>query len=218
MRFLLRPWRVLYRAYARRLSWKLTLSHLTVAVICQIVYLAGAVLIILVNGQANQGGDPLPFSSREMSEETRILATALAPAVASGSTAELGATLRRLPPPEATGLGAFDGVLSPTNALVVVAPDGTILAASEPTLAALGTVTALDPPVWGAVLNAALGNGSAPDAALPALTGRDSRQRRLMTAYPIVDGQGRIIGALGLRSAVAAPPGATPSFWQVLAS
>lgn len=212
MRLLFRPWQLLYRAYSRRLSWKLTLSHLTVAVICQIVYLAGAVIVIIVNSQANQGGDSLPFSSREMSEQTRILATALAPTVANGSTAELGATLSRLPPVTANGFGAFDGVLSPTNTLVVIAPDGAILAASDPTM------TALDPPLWGTVLNAALQNGSAPSSDLPALTGRDSRQRRLVTAYPIVNAQGQIIGALGLRSATVPSPGIAPGFWHAFAS
>lgn len=218
MSFLLRPWRALRRAYVRRLSWKLTLSHLTVAVICQVVYLVGAVLVILFNGQANQPRNSLPVSSREMSEETRILATALAAPVAAGATGELGDTLARLPSTERLGLGAFDGVLSPTNLLVVIAPDGRILAASDPAVTALGMVSALDPPLWAGVLTAALNNGPAPSTALPALTGRDGAGQRLVTAYPIVDGRGRIIGALGLRSAVTTPAGESPGFWSAIAS
>ncbi len=46
------------------------------------------------------------------------------------------------------------------------------------------------------------------------MLGRDPEARRLVSAYPIVDEQGRIIGALGLRSAQV--PGT--SVWRVLAS
>jgi signal transduction histidine kinase len=215
---LLRPWRALARAFARRLSWKLTLSHLTVAVICQIVYIIGAVFVIISVAQTNAARDRLPLGSREMAEGTRIMAIALAPTVSEGATADLAATLARLPPTQATGFGAFDGVLSPTNLLVVVAPDGAILAASEPDVAALGTAGALDPPVLGAVLTAALANGPAPDPTLAALTGRDDQGRRLVTAYPIADDQGRIIGALGLRSAAVPRAGSSPNFGAAIAS
>ncbi len=48
MSFLLRPWYLLYRAFARRMSWKLTLSHLIVAIICQTGYLLAIAFLILL--------------------------------------------------------------------------------------------------------------------------------------------------------------------------
>ena len=47
MSAVLHPWRTLRENYARYLSWKLAISHLTVAIICQVIYLAGAVLLLL---------------------------------------------------------------------------------------------------------------------------------------------------------------------------
>ena len=143
-------------AYTQRLSWKLALSHLTVALICQAIYVVGAIAIIfLASGslftRTAAPESTLPSRSREMSEETRILATLLSGQVRQQPPGDLSATLARLPPSEHSGLGAFDGVLSPTNRLVVVAPDGTVVASSNAEIPA-GTPTGrAHPTAWGTV-------------------------------------------------------------------
>ena len=96
-----RPLRALRHTYARHLSWKLALSHLTVALICQAIYVVGAIAIIfLASGSLfTQTAPPestLPPSSREMSEETRILATLLSGQVRQQHSDDLSATLARL--------------------------------------------------------------------------------------------------------------------------
>lgn len=219
------PWRALRNAYARRLSWKLALSHLTVALICQAIYVVGAIGIIFLAGGnlfvAQVSPDPLPSSSREMSEETRILATVLAAQVRQQSPGELSATLSRLPPLEHSGYGAFDGVLSPTNRLVIIAPDGTVRASSDAGIAAGTPLNQLAPAAWGPVLEAALRGER--DSGAPTLTARDEGLRVLVTAYPIVGERGEILGALGLRSAsvstpVPPPPESRPAPLIIFAS
>lgn len=223
---MIRPWRALRNAYAQRLSWKLALSHLTVALICQAIYVVGAIAIIfLASGtlfaQPVRPDPSLPQSSPEMSQETRILATLLSGQVRQQTPGDLSATLARLPPSEHSGFGAFDGVLSPTNRLVVVAPDGTVVASSNAEIAPGTRLGALVPVIWGPVLDAALRGER--DTAAPSLTGRDEEMRVLVTAYPIVGDQGEILGALGLRSASVPPPtpersDQSPTFLVVLAS
>ncbi len=218
MKLLLWPWQRLIRGFRRHLGWKLTLSHLLVALICQLVYIIGGVLIIIFSSMSAVRQPLFPTTSPEMSAETRILALALAPAVERNDPALLSATLAQLPPQQKNGYGAFDGVLSPENLLVVIAPDGQVIATSDPRIPVGIPATALEPAVWAEVLTTALHSGSAPNPRIAGLTGRDEEQRRLVTAYPIVDQQGQIIGALGLRSAstpVAAPP---PTLGQILAS
>lgn len=224
MRALRHPWRTLRENYARYLSWKLALSHLTVALLCQAVYVVGAIAIILLAGgnlfQSPDPPPPLPSRSREMSEETRILATLLSAQVGRQSPDDLSATLARLPPAQHSGYGAFDGVLSPTNRLVVVGPDGTVVASSDGEIPPGTALGALAPPAWGAVLGAALRGER--DSAAPTLTGRDPAMGVLVTAYPILDERGTILGALGLRSArvIVAPPPRddSPTLLLVLAS
>jgi signal transduction histidine kinase len=222
-----RPLRALRNAYAQRLSWKLALSHLTVALICQAIYVVGAIAIIvlasgtLFTATPARDADSLPARSPEMSEETRILATLLSGQVQSQHSTDLSATLARLPPSDHSGYGAFDGLLSPTNRLVVVAPDGTVLASSDDEIPPGTPMWALAPPAWGAALDAALRGER--DSRSPALTGRDPDLRVLVTAYPIIGERGEILGALGLRSArvplpTPPPPDRSPSLLVVLAS
>lgn len=225
MKGLRHPWRTLRENYARRLSWKLALSHLTVAIICQAIYVVGAIAIILLaSGSLFKTTPPpettLPTRSPEMSEETRILATLLSGQLQQQHSDGLSATLARLPPSEHGGLGAFDGVLSPTNRLVIVATGGTVIASSDQEIPVGVPMEALTPPVWASVLDAALRGER--DSRAPHLTGRDTDLRVLVTAYPIVGQEGEILGALGLRSArvplPAPPPDKSPTLLVVLAS
>jgi two-component system sensor histidine kinase BaeS len=210
-----RPWRALRNAYARRLSWKLALSHLTVAMICQVIYLGGAILLLFLVRRTNVTQDHLPSRSPEMIESTRILATMLAGTLPDQSSPDLSTTLARLPPARSTGYGALDGLLSPTNVLVIVTPDGMVRAASNAQVS-IGTLSStLEPPAWGQVLTAAL-NGER-DTASPDLNRRDTGMRVLVSAYPIIAADGRVLGALGVRSA-RVPPDQPENLLIVLAS
>src|SRR5690606_22248461 len=93
-------WRALRSTTSRRLGWKLAISHLKVTLIAQAINLAGVGLILVSFGQVSA-----PFTSGELAEVTRALATALAGPVAARSP-DLSATLARLP-----SQGAAEGVL-----------------------------------------------------------------------------------------------------------
>ncbi|MGN6757992.1 MAG: sensor histidine kinase [Thermomicrobiales bacterium] len=193
--------RAIANAYARRLSWKLTFSHLLVVVISEAAYLVAATLVLYVVASLTNGTN-LPEYSPAMAQETRALAALVADPLASRSPAELSALLAALPPRSPTGSGAFDGSLSPDNVLVVVTPDQQIRASSSTEAPAGEPLNTIQPPVWGVILTNALQGERDPHP--PHLMGRDEAMRVLVTAYPITDQQGRIVGALGLRSAPAA--------------
>ncbi|HEX5505857.1 MAG TPA: ATP-binding protein [Thermomicrobiales bacterium] len=204
-------WRRVRAAYRQRLSWKLTLSHLVVILLCLVVLVAGFGLLLTIL-QTYGAQTHFPQVESDMSQETRILAVLLAEPVRTRTPDQLSALLRELPPRTDNGSGPFGGSLSPNNLLVVVAPGGTVLAASNTTLTAPGTrVEALRPAVWAPLLRNALGGETRMDAGR--LSAGDPGMRVLVTAYPIVDGQGRVIGALGLRSAPVplGSPGLSPS-------
>jgi signal transduction histidine kinase len=190
--------RAVASAYARRLSWKLTFSHLLVVVISEAAYLIAAVLVLSFVASLT-GGTNLPEYSPAMAQETRALAALVADPLATRSPADLSTLLASLPPRDATGSGAFDGSLSPNNVLVVVTPDQQIRASSSADVPAGQPLSAIQPSVWESILTNALQGNRDPNP--PYLTGRDERLRVLVTAYPIVDQQGHIVGALGLRSA-----------------
>ncbi|HET8626249.1 MAG TPA: ATP-binding protein [Thermomicrobiales bacterium] len=204
-------WRRIGAAYRQRLSWKLTLSHLVVILLCLGVLVAGfGLLLIAVQTYGAEAN--FPQIESDMIQETRILAVLLAEPVQTRTPDQLSALLRALPPRTDNGSGPFGGSLSPGNLLVVVAPDGTVLAASNTTITAPGTrIEELRPADWAPLLRNALHGETRMDAGR--LSAGDRGMRVLVTAYPIVDGQGHVIGALGLRSAPVplGAPGLSPS-------
>jgi len=96
--------RAIANAYARRLSWKLTFSHLLVVVISEAAYLVAATLVLYVVASLTNGTN-LPEYSPAMAQETRALAALVADPLASRSPAELSALLAALPPRSPTGSG-----------------------------------------------------------------------------------------------------------------
>ncbi len=198
LRRLGRPFRSIRRAFARRLSWKLALSHLIVVLLTIVILVTGSIVIVFLFASPNLRSLPQP--DPDMQQGTRIYAALLADDVAAKSPAQLTALLSGLPPPEDVGSGTFGGSLSPGSALVLAAPDGTILASSRPDEFPAGQpLDALEPGAWAPLLRNALRGERSFDPGV--LQGRDDGMRVLVTAYPITDGQGRVVGALGLRSA-----------------
>lgn len=186
-------WSAIPNATRQRLSWKLALSHLKVTLIAQLINLAGVGLILFAVGEVR-----MPFSSGEMAGLTRTLATALAVPLRTQSSAELSATLARLPVQSAADMEEANRILGPDIALVIVSPDGVVVASSTPDVPVGLASATLKPSVWGQVLEAA--RRGEQDSDSPALNQRDHAMSVLVSAYPLIDNQGQILGALGLRS------------------
>jgi signal transduction histidine kinase len=180
------------RAATRGLNWTLTRSHLKVTLIAQGINLVGAALIVLFAGQK----DVLP-TTHTMAEVTRVLAITLSDSGHTRSAADLSATLARLASrfPPAT---AASNVLTPATAIVVVSPSGAVLATSTPDVPTGMPSTRLEPSVWGEILDAA--RYAEFNTTPSPLSYYDSRQRVMVSGYPIHDSQGRMYGVLGVRS------------------
>lgn len=194
--------------FATRLSWKLTASHLVVVLLTLVLLIALLGLLSFVSARLTRNTGPSLAYDPDMAELTRILATLIGEHLASRDTDELTALIEELKPEVYTGSGPLGGSLNPGTGIVLVTPSGEVLAASGISGATAGTpLTSLDPPELGTVLQAALA-GERDISRLGPLMQHAGDGQMLVSAYPITDHEGRVIGALGLRTR---PPEASAS-------
>jgi len=186
--------------FATRLGWKLAASHLVVVLLTLVLLIALLGLLSIVSSRLTRNSGPSLVYDPDMAELTRILATLMREHLASGDTDELTALLEQLKPEVYTGSGPLGGSLNPGTGIVLATPDGTVLAASGIPGATTGTpLASLDPPELGSVLQAALA-GEHDISRLGPLMQHAGGGQMLVSAYPITDQEGRVIGALGLRT------------------
>ena len=211
----MKPWRwgrtwarAIREGFATRLSWKLAASHLVVVLLTLVLLMALLGLMSFVSAQFARDNGPSLAYDPDMAELTRVLATLMREQLVSPDPAQLTALLEELKPDEYTGSGPLSGSLNPGTGIVLAAPGGTVLAASGVPGAATGTpLSSLDPPELGSVLQAALA-GERNISRLGPLMQHAENGRVLVSAYPIADAEGMVIGAVGLRTR---PPEASSS-------
>lgn len=204
-----RTWaRAIREGFATRLSWKLAASHLVVVLLTLVPLMALLGLMSFVSAQFARDNGPSLKYDPDMAELTRVLATLMREQLVSPDPAQLTALLEKLKPDEYTGSGPLSCSLNPGTGIVLAAPGGTVLAASGVPGAATGTpLSSLDPPELGSVLQAALA-GERNISRLGPLMQHAENGRVLVSAYPIADAEGMVIGAVGLRTR---PPEASSS-------
>lgn len=211
----MKPWRwgrtwigSMREGFATRLSWKLAASHLIVVLLTLVLLMALLGLLSFVSAQFTRDSGPSLEYDPDMAELTRVLATLMREQLAARDPAELTALLEELKPDEYTGSGPLGGGLNPGTGIVLAMPGGTVAAASGVPGATPGApLSSLDPPELGSVLQAALA-GERDISRLGPLMQHAQNGQVLVSAYPIADAEGTVIGALGLRTR---PPEASSS-------
>src|SRR5581483_8064838 len=201
-----------------RLRWQLTLSHLVATAFTLVCLIAAAVLFATF--VAGLHDDP----RREPAQDAQAVAHAIEGLAAHGDAALLDSVLAALVdgrlrltgaswpygPPAARNADWFGAPLRNLSYVVLLGPDGQVVASSDPAGAAFA------PPertAWDAV------------AAQPRRGARDPEDLVLLrpgdrpaalAVYPIADERGRPAGAVVVALSALAPPGGPLGFWRAL--
>ncbi len=216
--FSLRPARLVQR-FRTRLRWKLAASHSVVALATVALVMTIYVTIaLLARGNAILS-EPRAAYDPDFAQGTRLLAQLL-PAYLPGTTADparLELLLQELTRDAVPGSGPLGGTVNAGTSIVVVATDRNVLALvpGSGTSSRPRTLEDLEPPEWRAAFAAAL-NGERDLSTSGPLVRTAEGGRVLVSAYPIVDAQGTVVGAVGLRTQPLAVAGA--SSWTRLAT
>ncbi len=203
-----RPWTIL----DGRLSWKLMLSHVAVALLTlTLVICAYAIRAIVLHGDDILLGHTVRYDP-DFAQSTRLLAQLLPPHLTQekGSPNSLTLLLRDLGAGAVPGSGPLGGSLNEHTGIVVVSVNGTVLsAAGVPELQVGDELEALPLPEWREAFQAALA-GSQDLAQGGPLIRPAADGTVLVSAYPIRDSTGMLLGAVGLRTQ---PLATAPSSW-----
>ncbi len=205
--------RALLHALTGQLRRQLLLSHLAVAFTTLALVVVAYGVIASVTRGAGLLGSSVAYDP-DFAQGTRLLAELLPPHVEREreEAGSLQPLLARLVATAVPGSGPLGGTVNDGTGIVVVAPDGSILAA-VPTRP--DSIAAIEPVEWREALTAALA-GSRDLSPTGPLVRTAQSGTVLVSAYPIVAPDGTVAGAVGLRTQPVATVPA--SGWARLAS
>jgi signal transduction histidine kinase len=159
-------------------------------------------LALLARGDEILGGTRVVYDP-DFAQGTRMLAQLLPPYLtgSSGRADQLEQLLQGLGQEAVPGSGPLGGTVNAGTGIVVVAVDGNVLAFVPGSGMPAGafSLAQLEPPEWRTVLAAALDGERDLSADGPLVRVADGG-RILVSAYPIVTSDGRLLGAVGLRT------------------
>lgn len=180
-----------------RLSRTLLVSHLAVAFLTLVLVVVTYVMIALLTRGHELLNAGVTYDP-DFANGTRLIAQLLPPHVerARDDPGELDEVLRSLRSPAVPGSGPLGGTVNEQTALVILAPDGTVLAS---TLESVRSLEQLEPIEWQQAFRAALTGARDLSRGGP-LVQRAEQGTVLVSAYPIVAPDGRLLGAVGLRT------------------
>jgi signal transduction histidine kinase len=192
-----------------RLRWQLTLSHL-IAIAFTLLSMLAAVVLIATSWISSQGA-----AAHQPGQEARAVAQAIGGVVQRGDPTEMNTILRALAdgslrvvlpfgPPDNRRTDTFDASLPLRDVtfLVIVSPEGRLLASSDP------SGTSFVPPDWQLVQRLAadsIAGGRGPSAASGA-----------PSAAPVLDERGQPIAAIVLASNEVPQSGGVLDVWRTL--